>query len=427
MTSYQNFTAGEEAMEDTPPSHSAIPRAGQRYPAVFGRQGKRLETFTTQIRPFDIEAVLGHDPRSRNHRLLRDARLASLYDHVQRKTSEERVRDIIAYYENRIFRSHPIAGAVPAISIAVEQPVHFERHGNHSFLGEMLLETGRHNRRIILDGLGRATGFLDLVDLWTGDKIDEAGRQILGDHLAGCSLPVVFFAPQAGQRPLEQEEMEQIFCDFNFRVRPVSIKDAIALDHSDPYVEFTRYLGEHSAAIKGFGGMEEKRASLGSKSTAIVVQPVLLRFVRGAIEGEAYLEAARNQTVEQPNLTADRAPEMRSNLADFLDELAKSMGERWDDKTSMHLSSPGWQVIGVLYHDMAFKLGKGPGDLRKFAAAIGRLDWTRKGEIFRPFMSEKRGKDGDETLVLNSAGASVRRDLLKDLRRKLGLMELLAE
>lgn len=423
--SYDQSTSSDEPMEDVT-GHTATPRAGQPFPAIAGRQGKRLDTFSTQIRPHDIETVLGHDPRSRNHKLLRDARLAALYDHVQRKTSEDRVRDIIAYYENRIFRSHPIAGAIPAISIAVERPVQFDKFGSHPSLGQMFLETGRHNRRVILDGLGRATGFLDLVDIWSGDKIDEPGRELLGRHLAGCSIPVVFYAPQEGQQPLQQEEMEQIFCDFNFRVRPVSIKDAIALDHSDPYVELTRYMAEHSAAIKNHGGMEEKRASLGSKSTAIVVQPVLLRFVRGALEGESYLEAARNQAVDKPNLTADRSSELRSNLADFLDEFATAMADRWDDKASMHLSSPGWQVIAVLYHDLAFKLGKSSADIRKFAGALARLDWSREGDIFRPFMSTKT-KDGDETLVLNSAGASVRRELLKALRDKLGLTELLAE
>jgi hypothetical protein len=358
---------------------------------------------------------------------LRDARTQYLYEHVQRKTSEDRVRDIIKYYQDRVFQAHPIVGAVPAISIAVEQPIEYTRHAGHSYLCEMHLETGRKNRRIVLDGLGRITGLLDLVDILTGEKIPEEEGAQLRKWLDQCVLPVVFFAPQSGQAAFSQEEMAQIFCDFNFRVRAVSPKDAIALDHSDPYVGITRFLSSHCRAIESFGGMETKRASLGSKSTGIVVQPVLLRFVRGAIEGEAYLEAARSAAVMNPRLKPSNAEEIKQGLCEFLDMLSAEMGDaRWGDRSSMHLSSPGWQVIGVLYNDVAFKLRRGPDDVAKFAKALARLDWRREGDIFLPFMSKKKDeKTRQEVLSLNSAGASVRRDLLKSLRERLGLTELL--
>jgi hypothetical protein len=412
-----------EAPTDAGNAFYPIPRSGRPFPAIVGLQGRRLATFTTQIRPFDIEDVLGHDPRSRNHKLLRDAKTQKLYEHVQRKTSEERVRDMICYYRTRVFCGYPILGAVPAISIAVEQPIAFKRLENHEFLGEMYLETGRSNRRIVLDGLGRVTGLLDLVDLLQGEKLSEEESNHLQSKLDGCLLPVVFFAPQNGQKAFSQDEMEQIFCDFNFKVRPVSPKDAIALDHSDPYVEITRFLDTECRAIGFFGGMEKKAASLGSKSTSLVVQPVLLRFVRGAIEGEGYLEAARNASVDNPNLTPENAEVVSHELADFLDALAISMGdEKWADRSSMHLSSPGWQVLGLLYHDMRFRLKKSGDDIEKFAGEVARLDWRRGGEIFSKFMTKKvDSRTGKEVLALNSAGASVRRELIKNLRGRLGL------
>src|SRR5579883_125629 len=180
----------------------AIPRSGRPFPAIVGLQGKRLATFSTQISPFDVEDVLGHDPRSRNHKLLRDARTQKLYEHVQRKTSEERVRDMINYYKSRVFQAHPILGAVPAISIAVEQPINFRKYGNG--LAEMYLETGRSNRRIVLDGLGRITGLLDLVDLLQSGKLEEDEAKQLESFLNSCLLPVVFFAPQMGQKAFSQ-------------------------------------------------------------------------------------------------------------------------------------------------------------------------------------------------------------------------------
>ncbi len=97
-------------------------------------------------------------------------------------------------------------------------------------------------------------------------------------------------------------------------------------------------------------------------------------------------------------------------------------------RSSMHLSSPGWQVIGLLYHDIRFRLGKKGDDILKFGADVARLDWRREGDIFSKFMTKKvDAKTGGEALALNSAGASVRRELLKDLRARLGLTQLLTK
>lgn len=414
-------------MADATASQYSSPRSGHRFPAVVGQQGARFSTFVTQIAPHDIEALLGHDPRSRNHHLLRDHRIKTLYDHVQRKTEGGRLHEIDAYIRERIFLGQPIAGALPAVSLATEQPIFFSPFQNQLGVGEMVLETGRQNRRIVLDGLGRITGFLDLVDLVTGEHAEDEAVKELDKLLREYSMATIFFSPKLGQPPMAVEEMEQLFADFNFRGRRVSPKDAIALDHSDPYIETTRWLSKTATAIAGHGGMQEKAASLGKKSKEIVVQPVLLRFVRAAIEGQASVEGGRNVAIKNPNLTASRAPEIRADLADFLNTLAAAMGPAWSDRSSMHLSSPGWQTIGVLYHDMAFRLGKGPGDLKKFAGAVARLDWRRDGELFRPFMTEKVGDDGSVALMLNSAGASVRRALVKACREKLGLDDIFGE
>lgn len=423
MTSNEHPTSPIATLEASAAYH--IPRSEKPFPAIVGLQGKRLATFSTQFRPCDIEDLLGHDPRSRNLKTLRDSRTRTLYEHVQRKTSEERVRDMLKYYDQRVFEAHPIAGAVSAISIGVEMPIRFEANPQNPYIGNMFIETGRHNRRIVLDGLGRITPLIDLLDELKEDKLDEKTKEKLAKRLDAFSVPVLIFAPQIGQPPLSQEEMEQIFCDFNFRARPVSVKDAMALDHSDPYVELTRYLNEHSSAIKNYGGVEFKAASLGAKSKGIVVQTVLSRFVKGAIEGGSYLEAARNTGVQNPNLTPESADQIKASLVDFLDTFAESMGDKWADRESMHLSSPGWQVVGLLYHDVTFRLGKSSAEMKQFAKKLSELDWKRNGALFSSFMTEKASKRGGNRLSLNSAGASVRRELLKIMREQLELTDLL--
>src|SRR5262249_22127412 len=150
-------------------------------------------------------------------------------------------------------------------------------------------------------------------------------------------IPCVFYSPRPGQSPLTAEEMGQLFHDFNFKVTPVSAKDAIALDQSDPYIRATYYLAKNANYIAKFG-MDTKSASLGSKSKAIVVQPVLLRFVRAAIEGAKYVEAARNVTIETPHLTPQNGPQILGSLAEFIDTFAEALGNRWYHRESVHLS-----------------------------------------------------------------------------------------
>ena len=108
--------------------------------------------------------------------------------------------------------------------------------------------------------------------------------------------------PMEGQSPLSLQEMQQLFHDFNFKVTAVPERVAIALDHSDLYIGLANRLGG-SEPISNHGGMEYKAASLGKKSTAVVVQQNMLRFVRGAVEGENALESTANAEMKSPNLT----------------------------------------------------------------------------------------------------------------------------
>jgi hypothetical protein len=219
--------------------------------------------------------------------------------------------------------------------------------------------------------------------------------------------------------------MGQLFFDFNFKVTAVPSRIAIALDKSDPYIMVTNGLAKASQAIVKNGGMEERAASLGKKSTAVVVQQVLLRFVRGATEGSAFQESNKME-LPHPNLTHTNASDAVESLAAFIDAFAEAMGNKFTaDKKSLHLSSPGWQSLGVIYNDLVYRLNA-PDPLQT-ARALARLDWTRSGPLWSELVVTKTNDDGSEELVLNSAGASTKREMVKRIRAELGIDRLLAE
>jgi hypothetical protein len=399
-------------------------RSRQTYAAMAGTHGPRLATYATQINPLDIPMVLGHDPRSEKRRFLNDQKLVELYDFMQRKTSSARREAIKAYVEDRLFPKSDLVGGFPAISIAVQFPVASEEI-NSTFPGvvNMHIDTGVHNKRVALDGLGRISGVLALVDEALSGDLSDADAAELQEALAQISLPCVFYSPRPGQPPLTQEEMGQLFHDFNFKVTPVSAKDAIALDQSDPYIRATYTLAREAEYISKYG-MDTKSASLGSKSRAIVVQPVLLRFIRAALEGSRYVEAARNVAIENPHLNTKNASQVLGALADFIDTFAAEMGAQWDNRESVHLSSSGWQALGVIYHDVAFRLKNV--DRQAFARALAnKIDWRRDAPIWESIMTLKQDKDGSVSLTLLGAGASTRRQIVKSIRDEMGLTELL--
>lgn len=395
-------------------------RSRQTYAAMIGLHGPRLATFATQINPLDITIVLGHDPRSDRRRFLNDQKLVELYSYMQRKTASSRRDSIKNYIQDRLFPGSDLVGGFPAISIAVQYPIEFEEI-DPAFQGvvNMSIDTGVHNKRVALDGLGRISGALALVDLALGGELMTDEAQELQRALEQISIPCVFYSPRPGQQPLSQEEIGQLFHDFNFKVTPVSAKDAIALDKSDPYIRATYTLAQSVENIRRYG-MDTKAASLGSKSKAIVVQPVLLRFIRAALEGERVAEAARNVSVSDGILARGNSQQLLGTLSEFLDAFATAMGDEWYQRESVHLSSAGWQALGVVYHDIAFILKDI--DQIAFARELARkIDWKRDAKIWAALVTEKANRKGEKVLSFLGAGASTRRDIVLILRREMGI------
>jgi len=397
-----------------------------RIPAIQGQFGPRLVTYTTQLPAAAIETILGHDPRSRNWKRLPDD-IAYLYQHLQRATTKTRTESIIRYIRYRFMERAIIAGAFPAISIAVQYNTPFEQSElmPDAGMGVLHFDLSRRNLRVVVDGLGRASAALDLVEQAESDKVPAETREALQKLLQEFSLPTVFYMPAPGGRPLSLQEMQQLFHDFNFKVAPVPPRMAIALDHSDLHIGLTNRIGE-SSAIQVYGGMEYKAASLGKKSTAIVVQQNLLRFIRGATEGERFLEGTNNSDLKQPNLTEETIERFEDALQSFLTAFASSMGEEaFKNRDSLHLTSPGWGALGVIFHDLYVRL-RVP-DLHSAAARLGALDWHRSAPIWAEIVRERHDKDGNIVLGLAAGGAQNRRFITKTVRAELGIDQLLIE
>lgn len=397
-----------------------------RIPAVQGQFGSRLVTYTTQLPAGAIETILGHDPRSRHWRQLSDD-IRDIYEKLQRATTPKRLDAIVRYIRYRFIDRSVILGAFPAISIAVEHPTEFEAYASisDSGVGVLHFDLSRRNRRIMVDGLGRASAAMELVEMSEASDLSAEVRAALAKLLSEFSLPTVFYVPAPGTSSFTIEEMQQLFHDFNFKVQAVPDRVAIALDHSDLYIGLTNKIGR-SDIITHHGGMERKAASLGRKSTAIVVQQNLLRFVRGATEGERFLEAKNNSDVANPHLTEDTLPIYEDKIVEFLSSFALSMGETaFKDRDSLHLTSPGWGALGIIFHDLYDRLNVQ--DLLAAASKLGQLDWHRSAELWSELVRERMDKNGETVLGLAGGGAQTRRAITRAARQFLGIDKLLAE
>jgi DGQHR domain-containing protein len=401
-----------------------LTRPTTNFPAMQGVVGTRLVTYSTQLPAEAIEGFLGHDPRSRHWRKL-PGDVEAIYKHVQRVTKDSRLTALADYIETRCSPDAPVLGAFPAVSIAVQRHINFRPidADKHPGVGNIEVDMSARNARIVVDGLGRLSAVLEILERTYDNDLDKAEQMRLSNLLSNFSVPVIIYAPHPDASELSRDEMGQLFFDFNFKVARVSDAHAIALDKSDPYIVATNQLAFESKAISQNGGMELRSASLGKKSTALVVQQVLLRFVRGSMEGNAFQESNKAMVPKNPNLTLRNLRDRVEALADFVDAFASAMGEKFTkDRKSLHLSAPGWQALGIIYNDLVFRLSVP--DVNRAAVALGRIDWSRSSELWKELVMEKIGPDGQE-LVLRTAGASAKREIVAILRREVGIHSLM--
>jgi DGQHR domain-containing protein len=377
-------------------------------PCVQGRFGQRLVTYSTQISPLQIRKILGHDPRSRYWKGL-PPDIRTIYEKIQRPTAKNRRDGIAGYIEDRLSRN--IIGAFPAVSIGITSSTPFQAFdlpGMSKAVG--VLNIDEDGIRIMLDGLGRLAGALDL---------SEEGGQGL-EYVKQCIFPVTFYTPAPGTDPLTIDELGQLFADFNFRVNPVPPRLAIALDQSDIYIALTNRLSKEPSFAE-YGGMEMKAKSLGKKSTALVVQSVLLRAVRGACEGRDFQESNLSVPPSEPNLTNESFDRELDSVSEFFTEIAQRMGgEKWAKRESLHLTAPGWQALGVIHNDMNHRgLDLSANQRSMIYDIIAGIDWSRQNEAWA--IEAKLGLFQNGELVILGAGRNNTQAIIDYVRGKTGL------
>ncbi|HET6177863.1 MAG TPA: DNA sulfur modification protein DndB [Candidatus Sulfotelmatobacter sp.] len=385
-------------------------------PCVQGMFGERLLTYTTQIKPKHIPHVLGHDPRGKNWKRLPDD-LYSIYKKIQRSTSPGRRDSLTAYLEQRLVSRNMIA-AFPAISIGLTEPTEFKPFSEDPAVGVLLV----HDRgvRMVLDGLGRITACLDLREE------SPQGAELVDSIV----FPVTFYVPPPGTPPLSVTDLGQLFVDFNFRVHRVPANVNLALDQADIYVSLANELSKESF-IKDFGGMEVRAASLGKKSTALVVQSVLVRAVRGATEGRDFQES-NLASAQNPNLTDATFKSELHSIVEFFIEIQTRMGEKWGARKDLHLSAPGWQALGVIRHDMTHRgLELTPSERTQIYDTIAGMNWSRSNRDWADkahlgVWAKPKNADTEQVVILG-AGRNNTQAIIDFLRVETGLQKQLEE
>ncbi len=341
---------------------------------IRGRSGPHLQTFQTVCKPSHVHTILGHDPRSTNWRSLPDA-LRQAYETYQRKTKQSRTDSCATYIRNRLAPNARAIGAFPALSIGLTEVPTFEDIRNRPGfsvaenldmgveLGTLHLDLGVSHIRILLDGIARDTGAMEWIN--KGTDVD-----------AWFQFALTIYAPVEAHGRLTPSELGQLFFDFNYKMTRVPPSLALEMDQAGIYSRMVVWLKDQPVIAEN-GGMQQSGASLGSKSTSLVVRRVLHGFVTAAAEGEKAMQGNKTEDIRNPRTTEDNLEETQEKIGDFLSRFADAMGARFIDKDSIHLTRLGWDAIGMIAHDTLFRHELADGQIDWVVKRLVAVDWSR--------------------------------------------------
>jgi len=248
-----------------------------------------------------------------------------------------------------------------------------------------------HGRSMIIDGLGRITAALDILD-----EVNDAGdnprrSEAALKRLNSFQFPCTIFTARAPGQTLTTEDFQQLFHDFNYLATPIGKDHAINLDHSNIHVSVARRLGEIDV-IKKNGGMKlrmpeveargRKPVNKKKSEAPLISLAEMIVFVRTATEGqECGIKPFREAPID-PVLSVTNADGFTRDLARFLEIISTEMGSAWKEKSSLHRTIKGWFAIASAFHHYRFGKQVGNIDMDDVARAIGRVDWSYMNPIW---------------------------------------------
>jgi hypothetical protein len=206
------------------------------------------------------------------------------------------------------------------------------------------------------------------------------------------------------------------------------------LDHSDPYVLLANELAV-APVFANHGGLDHRSQSLKKGSDKIATKISIVKFLRAALEGPGSHVDHYTDQLDKPNLTLSTMEAKKAEVETFLDQLTNTMGSAFYDPAGIHLTSPGWIALGLVYYDifvaLAAKLGhEGQATMIK---RIGLIDWSTSNPEFFKFLGQQAlEKDGSPSLdakgrpvIKSHGGSKAFYNLAAYIRYKIGLDKLL--
>jgi hypothetical protein len=133
----------------------------------------------------------------------------------------------------------------------------------------------------------------------------------------------------------------------------------------------------------------------------------------------------------KPNLRTETFAVEQAGIAEFFNELAQRMGDRWSQPDSIHLSSAGWQALGIICYDInhggvdGTPLDLTPLEREHILQTLSSQDWSRNNSLWvdtvRIGMWVTDNQTGQRRLTITGAGRTITQELIDYLRKITGL------
>ena len=404
-----------------------------RLPAIKCTQSVHADAYQTAMTVHDLVPYLlnGHDPRSQNWKNL-PGDVREMYEKLQRKTSKARRTEMRNYILRRMAPDSYWIGAIPPIVVGMQLGQTFEPHDSDSALGYVKVRTRLDRPNILLDGLGRITGFLDVM---YDPELDDKVRKWAGEAV----IPVMLLTPPNEGADLSLEALGQVFHDMNVLSTPVGKGQAVDLDRSDMYIQTVNKVAG-LPIITANGGCDHRAISISKKSGSWTTKTVLLKAVRAAAEGPgSHVDHIRDQ-LEKPFLKGNA---QMAQVVDRFDHALSVMVSAMDGGSVPHddtllRTATWWVAFGLVLNDLHKSYdGQTISDEKRDALLrkIGTLDWGLGNPDFDFLGSSvedkatgEKPKDADGREMLNRffGGSKAYYNLAAYIREKIGLRDVVA-